>query len=73
MKGHLEAVSFEHLVKEEITAVQYGSIYVPKCGSYGARTLHTASGKEYVIWNDGHGEVNLSLVVQKQLVSRLDE
>lgn len=63
----LKAVGLTALLRETIKDVQFGSDMAPKCGSYGAYTLFTESGRELVIWNS-MGEVNLSEVVEKEWV-----
>lgn len=45
-----------------ISEVQCGSSHTPRCGSYGAYTLTTATGT-YVLWT-AFGEINLSEVVE---------
>ncbi len=59
--AHLKSVPFRDLETESINHVKCGSDMAQACGSYGAYTIYTASGKEYVVWNS-MGEINLSLV-----------
>lgn len=43
----------------KIVKVKFGAPQTPKLGSYGAYTITTDDGKEYVIWQ-AMGEINLS-------------
>ena len=58
----LKGMSMKKLQTETIVAVKCGSDLTPACGSYGAYTVLTESGKEYVIWTS-MGEVNLSEII----------
>jgi hypothetical protein len=49
MSHPTNVVNFDALVGETIESVSYGSRYKPQLGSYGARTLKTKSGKEFII------------------------
>ena len=55
----IKGVAFSVLVGETIKEVAFGNPNTPKCGSYGAMTIVTESGKRLVIWQS-MGEVNLS-------------
>ena len=61
----LQGMSFASLVDETIVEVSSGSTLTPKCGSYGAYTIRTKSGKQFVIWQS-MGEVNLSQVIDRE-------
>lgn len=56
----LREVGFEVLKGKRIIAMEYGSPYMPKLGSYGAMTIDTGEGT-FVLWQ-AHGELNLSRV-----------
>ena len=58
----LKGLSFKELIKETVIEVKCGCELMPTCGSYGATTLNTKSGRELVVWNS-MGEVNLSEVI----------
>lgn len=58
----LNSISFKILINERIIEVKHGCDLMPKCGSYGATTLITKSGRELVVWNS-FGEVCLSEVL----------
>ena len=59
-----KAISFNALKDETIIENFCGCTIMPKCGSYGAHTLKTASGKEFVIWTS-MGEVCLNIIEEK--------
>ena len=59
----LKGVSFDELNAETIKNSYCGNELTPTCGSYGAHTIRTVSGREFVLWN-ALGEVNLSEVIK---------
>ncbi len=63
MTQRLQGVSFRVLEGITIVEVIHGHKLTPSCGSYGAYTIKTEKGEEYVIWNS-LGEVNISQVVE---------
>ena len=63
----LRAIGVKGLVGETVVEVKNGSKHTPKCGSYGAYTLITKSGRELVVWNS-MGEVNISEVIEEDWV-----
>ncbi len=58
----LEGCSFKVLTGERIVNERFGNPLTPKCGSYGAHTIMTESGREFVLWTS-MGEVSLGEVV----------
>jgi len=62
LRARPDAVNFKELEGETITNVKYGSPHYPRAGSYGAVTITTKSGKEFVL-TQGFGEVNLSKLI----------
>lgn len=61
----LNSLSFKSIMEERIVEVKFGCDLMPKCGSYGAQTLITKSGRELVIWSS-MGEVCLSEVLDDE-------
>ena len=46
----------------KISKIKHGSQLTPSCGPYGAYTIQTEDGREYVLWQ-AYGEINLSQVI----------
>lgn len=59
----LKGISIRNLKDIKIVSEKCGSDLTPKCGSYGAHTLFSDEGTEYVLWTS-MGELNLSKVVE---------
>jgi hypothetical protein len=61
---YLSGIGVKALKDLDIERITNGHDLTSSCGSYGAYTLHTKDGQEYVLWA-GMGEVNLSKVREK--------
>lgn len=57
----MRSVAWHALEGEQVVETKSGNANTPKLGPYGATTLITKSGKQFVVWQ-AYGEVNLSLV-----------
>ena len=58
-----KTVSMDTLVGETMIKVSFNNPEMPNLNFYNGYTLHTESGREFVIWNS-NGETNLNEITR---------